>query len=241
MNKKTCSKCGETKNLIEFVKRKESKDGYRGVCKSCQSTPESRKKRSEWMKADRKAHPEKYKQRDKAKYERRKTKILAQAKVRYEANKEVIAEKKKAHYEKNKDFFLEKNRKYRKNNRESINATQREYESKRRKNDPLYRLKRFQRDSLTRISKVIKGKQKRTSAEYLGCSIKEFKNYIESKWQKGMNWSNNTIHGWHIDHIIPLSTAKTEEDIIKLCHYTNHQPLWAKDNLSKGNKTLDTQ
>jgi len=56
-----------------------------------------------------------------------------------------------------------------------------------------------------------------------------------------MNWSNNTMHGWHIDHIIPLSTAKTEQDIIKLCHYTNHQPLWAKDNLSKGNKTLDTQ
>lgn len=233
MDKKTCSKCGETKLLIEFSKRKESKDGHRGVCKSCKNTPERRKKRNEFMRADRKANPEKYKKIDKAKYEKHKPKILAQRKVYWEENKEVISEKKKAHYEINKDAILESNRKYQKNNRESINANKREYESKRRKNDTLYRLMRFHRDSLTRIAKVIKGKKEKASAEYLGCSIKEFKNYIESKWQKGMSWSNNTMHGWHMDHIIPLFSAKTEQDIIKLCHYTNVQPLWAKDHIEK--------
>jgi hypothetical protein len=243
-SKKTCSKCGETKPLIEFPKRKDSKDGYRGVCKSCKNTPEKRKKRNERIRADRKANPEKYKKIDKAKYEKCKPKILARKKVYYIDNKEAISDRKKAHYEINKDAILEANRKYQKNNRESINANKREYESKKRKNDTLYRLTRFQRDSLTRITKVIKGEKENTSlrsAEYLGCSIKEFKNYIESKWQKGMSWSNNTIRGWHMDHIIPLSSAKTEQDIIKLCHYTNVQPLWAKENLSKADKILDKE
>ena len=45
------------------------------------------------------------------------------------------------------------------------------------------------------------------------------------------NWSNN---GWHIDHIRPLSAAVNEKELIELCHYINLQPLWAKDNISKG-------
>ena len=55
-----------------------------------------------------------------------------------------------------------------------------------------------------------------------------------------MTFDNHGLHGWHIDHITPLSTATTEEEIIKLCHYTNLQPLWAEDNLAKSNKILDT-
>ena len=49
-----------------------------------------------------------------------------------------------------------------------------------------------------------------------------------------MNWDN--AGKWHLDHIIPISSAKNEEDIIKLNHYTNFQPLWAIDNLTKGNR-----
>ena len=54
-----------------------------------------------------------------------------------------------------------------------------------------------------------------------------------------MTFDNHGLYGWHIDHIIPLYSAKNEEDIIKLCHYTNLQPLWAEENLSKSNKILD--
>jgi hypothetical protein len=51
-----------------------------------------------------------------------------------------------------------------------------------------------------------------------------------------MSWEN---HGeWHIDHIVPLSSAITEEELRKLSHYTNLQPLWATDNLSKGSKNF---
>ena len=53
-----------------------------------------------------------------------------------------------------------------------------------------------------------------------------------------MCWDNYGKFGWHIDHIIPLSSASSEEEIFKLCHYTNLQPLWAFDNLSKGNKII---
>ncbi len=77
--------------------------------------------------------------------------------------------------------------------------------------------------------------KKRTSSEdILGCTIKEFKVYIENKFTDGMTFEN---HGkWHLDHITPLASATTEEEVIKLNHYTNFQPLWAEDNLKKGSK-----
>jgi hypothetical protein len=73
----------------------------------------------------------------------------------------------------------------------------------------------------------------------LGCTIEEFRIYMYSKFKNGMSFEN---HGkWHLDHIIPLSKAKTEEEIIKLNHYTNFQPLWAIDNIRKGNKIIEQQ
>ena len=66
----------------------------------------------------------------------------------------------------------------------------------------------------------------------VGINYEEFKQYMESKFQVGMTWGNRG--DWHIDHIIPLSTAKSEEELIALSHYTNLQPLWAIDNLKKG-------
>lgn len=74
--------------------------------------------------------------------------------------------------------------------------------------------------------------------DWLGCSPKELKIYIESKFKTGMNWDNYGYYGWHIDHITPLSSASTKDEFKKLIHYTNLQPLWAKDNLRKGAKIL---
>ena len=70
--------------------------------------------------------------------------------------------------------------------------------------------------------------------EHIGCSPKELKEHLEKQFKGGMNWDNRGE--WHIDHIIPLSSAKTKEELIKLNHYSNLQPLWAKENLCKGSK-----
>jgi hypothetical protein len=78
--------------------------------------------------------------------------------------------------------------------------------------------------------------KKSKAFDILGCSAEEFKIYMESKFQPGMSWKNNTRYGWHIDHIIPISSAQNEEQAIKLNHYSNLQPLWAIDNLKKSNK-----
>jgi hypothetical protein len=72
------------------------------------------------------------------------------------------------------------------------------------------------------------------SKQILGCDYIELKQHLESKFTEGMNWDN--YGKWHIDHIYPSSLAETEEEIIRLNHFTNLQPLWAEDNIRKGNK-----
>ena len=71
----------------------------------------------------------------------------------------------------------------------------------------------------------------------IGCSPEFLKEYLENKFTEGMSW-NKMGESIHIDHIIPLSSAKNEEEVYELCHYTNLQPLWAEDNLRKGSKVL---
>jgi hypothetical protein len=72
----------------------------------------------------------------------------------------------------------------------------------------------------------------------VGCTPQELKEHLEKQFKEGMTWDNHGMYGWHIDHIIPLSSATTEEELYKLCHFTNLQPLWAEENLSKGNRIL---
>lgn len=89
--------------------------------------------------------------------------------------------------------------------------------------------------SLIRCAFKRKSYRKNTKTqEILGCTFEEFKIHIESQFTDGMSWE--VFDQIHIDHIIPMATAKTIEDILILNHYTNLQPLWAIDNLKKGSK-----
>jgi len=170
-----------------------------------------------------------------------------------ENNKEYIRKKSKEYREKNKESIKEKKRLYHHNNRESINEKKRlyyrnnidkfkkynkdnrerhlKYLSDRRKNDPLYKFKINFKIKLSRYFKRNGYIKNSKSFKILGCSFEDFKEHIESQFEDWMNWDNYGIYngdekyGWDLDHIVPLSSAECEEDIIRLNHYSNIQPL----------------
>jgi len=156
----------------------------------------------------------------------------AYGKAYYEANKDKF----KAYYEANKNEMKSRSKAYAKAyakaNRDKINANRRS----RVKTDIQYKLSNALR---TRLCHALQGNYKSGSAvRDLGCSIPELQTYLESKFLPGMTWDNHGTHGWHIDHIKPISSFNLSDrnQLLEACHYTNLQPLWAKENMSKGNK-----
>ena len=103
-----------------------------------------------------------------------------------------------------------------------------------RKRLPLNRIKMSMRTRVSSYCKKIQVDKNFKTMDALGCTSQEFKQHLESKFTQGMSWEN--YPKWHVDHIKPISLASTEQEAIELSHYTNLQPLWAADNLSKGNK-----
>lgn len=112
---------------------------------------------------------------------------------------------------------------------------------KRYNNDPIHKLRCNIREHIRQAIKYSNLSKDHPSIKYLGCTIDEFKQHIESQFRDGMNWDNHSRGeaAWHLDHIKPLSLLKDISDIDTLkeiCHYTNYQPLWEKENLQKQDK-----
>ena len=111
-----------------------------------------------------------------------------------------------------------------------------EYVKKRKKVDNLFRIKYSARSVINSTFRYNGFKKNSRTHIILGCDYEYFLIYIESKFEYWMNWDNKGLyngelnHGWDIDHIIPISSGKSEEDMIKLNHYTNLQPLCSKIN-----------
>lgn len=103
------------------------------------------------------------------------------------------------------------------------------------KTDIQFRLRHNMKRRLRRITQ--KRKYNTSSIDYLGCSYTELQQHLEALFEPGMSWDN--YGEWHIDHIYPLSKVDlTDEDQVnKYCHFSNLQPLWAKDNQLKSDKT----
>lgn len=108
------------------------------------------------------------------------------------------------------------------------------YQAKRRASDQLYKLRTTLSNQTMRSFKA-KGWSKTSKTQaLLGCTFEEFVAHLQSKFEEGMTLEN---HGdWHIDHIKPCATATSAEELAALFHFTNLQPLWATENLSKGCK-----
>lgn len=147
----------------------------------------------------------------------------------YQLNKEAVLAKSKEYSIKNKESIKESKKAYQSNNKTKRNK----YLNTKYKTDSIYKLSVNCRCIILKAFKRSKWKKNSKTQILLGCSYSELKSYLESLFKEGMNWEN---HGkWHIDHKIPLSWAKNEEELINLCHYKNLQPLWASENMSKKN------
>jgi hypothetical protein len=264
--KKICSKCLIEKELDCFYKNKNTDDGYVGVCKECKKITykkyyekniEKIKNYRDGRKEETKKYLKNYYQKNiqniKETREKNKDKLKEKRDQFYQKNKKKLIEKSKNYYSKNKDkkkqynrFYRENNiekevnrwKNYYKDNREKLIKRSSEYHRLQKKISHLYKLKHNIRG---RVSDFLRKKNiKKTNKTFniVGCDPQFLKEHIENQFIEGMSWDNYGFYGWHIDHIIPLSSAKTEEEVYKLCHYTNLQPLWSEENLKKSNKII---
>ena len=200
MDTKICKSCNQEKHIELFVKSKRLKSGYICNCKECH-----RNKYREFNYLYKKNNPEKVKQQRES-YESK--------------NKEKLKAKARKYYLENKEEFLKK-------------AWER---TKKKRMEPINKLIHSIRSNIYGGLKR-HGYTKKSKTQFiLGCDFNEFKSYLESKFETWMNWNNHGKYngefnyGWDIDHIIPLSSAKNEDEILKLNHYTNLQPLCSKMN-----------
>ena len=212
MEMKICCKCKNEKDLKCFGNLKKSPDGLRYDCKDC-----------------RKEYNVK--------------------------NKEIIQEKNKEYYALNKSNLLIKNYEYRILNKEIISVQRQEYRNKeetklhiKQKNKeylPIRKIKikeRRKTDTFFKVSEILRSKFNRAIkrnkySDFLGCDLHFFRCWIEYRFKSDMNW-DNLGKIWQIDHILPINrfdfTINTD---IKICfHWTNLQPLYTSENISKSDK-----
>jgi hypothetical protein len=260
---KKCSKCNILKNYTEFRKNKLSKDGLRPECKNCakkiyekyyqENKEEISKKQYVYNKENSEkvalvkkkyynTNKEIILEKSRA-YRQKNENILRERQLKYrKLNSEKISEHKRQYYSDNKEKITEKNEIWRCNNLDKVRIRRKFYQKRRRWSDPIYRfIHNIRVNIITSFKRGAKTFNKNSkTTEILGCSWETFKEHIESKFTIEMNWDNHGQFGWHLDHIIPISSAKTLEDIEKLCHYTNYQPLWWRDNLEKSDKIIES-
>jgi len=239
---KTCKKCNSEQPLENFKK------GYE--CKSCEMI-----RKKEWYEKNKKRISDEYKIKyknnrefylDKSKERDKDSKKISNKKY-YENNKSKITIRNNEYVKKNSEKTKQYKKEWAKTNTIKLKEKRKLYyeENKkilqekikeRLKTDPLYALKVSLRKSTLKAFVKINCKKPNKTTDILGCTFEYFKTYLESKFESWMNWDNRGKYngelnfGWDIDHIIPLDTAQTLEDVIRLSHYTNLQPLCSYTN-----------
>jgi hypothetical protein len=234
MKKKICSKCNEEKEVCEFYKNPKKENEVRNTCKICMNKNSIKNYHDniENEKERRKKYHKQYYLNNKIK-ENIRTKNYRDNNL--EKIKQIQRISKKKEREKNPEKYINLTKEWRKNNpKYSIT-----YNKDRRQIDSLFKLKTTVRNRVRFFLKNKNITKNNSTFDIIGCSPEYLKEHLGNQFKEGMSWENHGLYGWHIDHIIPLSSANTEEEIYKLCHYTNLQTLWAEDNLKKGYKILN--
>lgn len=228
MDKKVCVKCGKEKDISNFVLKKNKR--YHSWCNECRlaDTKEWRKKNKE--------HVIKYKE------ETREYRLKKDAEYR-ESHREELRIIATIYNEKSKERRrlyrlteeghrkeLARGRKWRQENKEKYSQYFHDYHEK-------YPEKKIARNLRNRLRKLLKGISSVIhSNDIAGCSLDFLKKHLESQFQEGMNWDNYGV--WHVDHIRPCESFnfRDPEQQRECFLWSNLQPLWGKDNISKNAK-----
>ena len=230
---KFCSRCKETKPTNEFHKDKSRKDGLFSYCKSC-AKENSRKwkeankeKEKENVRRWRETNPEKVKENRRKWRKENPKKTKESGRKWYKANIEKAKEDSRKRYEANFKKVKENQRKWKKENRKYYN----QYYKNKRVTNPLYKL-RCNISDLIRTSLRNQRYTKRSQTfDILGIDFNGFHEWLNGKASNNLNYGDDI----QLDHVIPVSLAKTEDEILLLNHYSNFQLLSQEENLSKKN------
>lgn len=223
---KTCSRCKQERSLEEFYRSLASKDGLQNMCKLCNqelgNTPE-------------------YREAAKRRYDLKRDLILKKQRDGYHSGKYLYpATRQKWAKENGKKYRMQhteeisqRNKLWKKKNPDQVKINRRKYEQ-----NPWVKIRQRLRRRILYALRVARVQKRNSTLELTGCSAQELQKYIASKFQPGMTWDALMRGQIHIDHIRPCSSFDlTNLEQQKKCfHYTNLQPLWAKDNIMKSNK-----
>lgn len=220
---KACQKCAVIQPITSFGSNRARPDGHQDRCQAC-----CREDGREWY--------AKHKESERLK---RLTPEGKERAIRHSQYKSARYHGDSEHRKKVKDRERKRGQKV------EVKARRRElakaYHEHKQASDPIYRLRRTLR---ARVREALKGACKAgKTMELTGCSPEALRAHLESLWKPGMTWENHGLHGWHIDHIIPCAAfdLADPQEQRKCFHYSNLQPLWGLENLSKSDWVPDYQ
>ncbi len=178
-------------------------------------------------------------------YQKNKSRLDQKRRDYIRLNRKRIATSLALYYQKNKEKLKERSNAYRQSHKKERNV----YLEKRRAVNNARRRTRFREDIKYKLACVLRARltwsvkanqRSGVAIRNLGCSIEDLKKHLEGKFTSKMSWSNYNYRGWHIDHIKPLVSfdLTDPEQLKEACHYTNLQPMWGVENISKGAKFL---
>lgn len=252
---KRCGRCGGIFPLDMFCKNKKRRDGLDPICKRCKSKNNSlkytsREQYNELLEKGLKKCPLCSKilpmseftttggnLRSRCSSCERKTRAEYRNKIRGTEKEKERKEAKKKYDLEHRDEARERYRKNYEKNKDKIDKNHKEYTKRRYNTDPIYRLKCSVRNCIGQSFKRTGHVKKENTEKIVGISVEMLIDYLKNTFLVRYGYEWDGIEAVHIDHIVPLCTATTEEEVIKLCHYTNLQLLKAHDNLVKNNKS----
>ena len=238
---KICGRCKNEKNVDEFNNNKTEKDGKCKYCRECdlirgkEYRNKNRDKINQKSREYRNKNPDKNKEAI-AKYLKKNPHMSSKTRMRQyrqndECRKKMNNQARERYKNKDKNKLREYNKKYYQKNKESQRRKANEWKKNKKKIDGFYRMKI---NLSARIRDFLKNGKSKNTMEIVGLNKHDFRKYIENLFSEGMSWDN--YGKWHLDHKKPIYLAKNEEDLYKLNHYTNLQPLWAEDNIKKNRR-----